>query len=98
MRTKQATTLSVLLSAIAFGIAVSASAQTVVVQPAPDTSAQTVVVQPAPDALPPPSDRQTLIVVPPTPTPVPDAAANEKCKMVIPAEYWDCVNSHNGGQ
>jgi len=85
MRTKQATTLSVLLSALAFGIAVSASAQTVVVQPAPDT-------------LPPPSDRQTLIVVPPTPTPVPDAAANEKCKMVVPAEYWDCVNSHNGGQ
>jgi len=98
MRTKQATILSMLLSAVAFGIAASANAQTVVVQPAPDTSAQTVVVQPAPNALPPPSDSQTLIVVPPTPTPVPDPAAGAKCRNVVPAEYWDCVNSHNGGQ
>ena len=85
MRTKQATKLSMLLSAVAFGIAASAVAQTVVVQPAPDT-------------LPPSSDSQTLIVVPPTATPVPDPAADAKCRNVVPAEYWDCVNSHNGGQ
>lgn len=94
MRTKQSTTVSMLLSALAFGVAASVGAQTVVVQPAP----QTVVVQPAPDTLPPPSDSQTLIVVPPTATPVPDPAADTKCRNVIPAEYWDCVNSHNGGQ
>lgn len=85
MRTKQATKLSMLLSAVAFGIAASAGAQTVVVQPTPDT-------------LPPPSGSQTLIVVPPTPTPVPDPSADTKCRNVLPADYWDCVNSHNGGQ
>ena len=85
MRTKQSTTLSMLLSALAFGVAASAGAQTVVAQPAPDT-------------LPPPSNSQTQIVVPPTPTPVPDPAADAKCRDVRPADYWDCVNSHNGGQ
>ena len=97
MRTKQVTRLSTLMAALAFGIAGSASAQTVVVQPAPDT----VVVQPPPDAVvvrPAPSSDQTMIVVPPTATPVPDPAADAKCRNVVPADYWDCVNSHNGGQ
>jgi len=78
---KQRTILCALLSALALGTVASAGAQT--------------VVQVAPDSVPPPNS-QTLIVVPPSPAPVPDPAANEKCKMVLPADYWDCVNSHNG--
>jgi hypothetical protein len=97
--------LSALLSALALGAAASAGAQTVVVQQAtpdaiqatPDTiQTAPYTTQAAPDTLPP-SDSQTLVVVPPTPTPVPDSNADAKCRMVLPQDYWDCVNSHNGG-
>ena len=80
--TKQLTILSALLSALALGATGSAGAQAVTQEATPDRL--------------PPSDSQTLIVVPPSPAPVPDPAASEKCKMVLPADYWDCVNSHNG--
>ena len=85
--------LTVLLGAIAFGAAATAGAQTVV-QVAPDTT----VVQATPGTAPPPTSSDTLVVVPQTATPHPDPAADAKCRQVIPAEYWDCVNSHNGGQ
>src|SRR6516164_7165229 len=102
--TKRFTTLSVLLSAVALGAATSAGAQTVVVQQAPPDVVQVApdtiqtapyTAQAAPNTLPP-SDNQTLVVVPPTATPVPDPAADAKCRMVAPRDYWDCVNSHNG--
>jgi hypothetical protein len=76
--------LTAFLAALALGAAASAGAQT--------------VIQATPDPPPPPSGGDTLLVVPPTATPVPDPAADAKCRAVIPADYWDCVNSHNGGQ
>ena len=88
--------LTVFLAALALGAAASAGAQTVI-QATPDlpppSGGDTVVVVPAP-----PSGGDTLLVVPPTATPVPDPAADAKCRAVIPADYWDCMNSHNGGQ
>ena len=39
-----------------------------------------------------------VVIIAPAPQPVPDPAAAEKCNSVSPASYWDCVNSHNGGQ
>ena len=75
--------LTVFLAALALGAAASAGAQT--------------VIQATPD-LPPPSGGDRVLVVPPIATPVPDPAADAKCRAVIPADYWDCVNSHNGGQ
>ena len=79
----QRTKLTVFLAALALGAAASAGAQT--------------VIQATPD-VPPPSGGDTLLVVPPTATPVPDPAADAKCRAVMPADYWDCINSHNGGQ
>jgi len=55
------------------------------------------VIQAAPDT-PPPTSVDTLVVIPPTATPTPDPAANAKCQQVMPVDYWDCMNSHNGGQ
>ena len=90
----QRTKLTVFLAALALGAAASAGAQTVIVA-TPDTpqptSGNTVVVAP-------PTSGDTLLVVPPTATPAPDPAADAKCRGLIAAEYWDCVNSHNGGQ
>ena len=79
----QRTKLTVFLAALALGAAASAGAQTVI-QAAPDT--------------PPSTSGDTLVVIPPTATPTPDPAADAKCRQVAPAEYWDCMNSHNGGQ
>jgi hypothetical protein len=39
-----------------------------------------------------------VVIIAPAPQPVPNPAAAEKCNSVSPASYWDCVNSHNGGQ
>ena len=39
-----------------------------------------------------------VVIIAPAPQPVPDPAAAEKCNSVSPTSYWDCVNSHNGGQ
>ena len=76
----QSMKLTVLLSALALGVAASAGAQTVEIIAAPVvTEGQVVIIAPAPQ-------------------PVPDPAAAEKCNSVSPASYWDCVNSHNGGQ
>jgi len=87
--------LTAFLAALALGAAASAGAQTVV-QATPDTpppsGGDTVVV------VPPPSGGDTLLVVPPTATPVPDPAADAKCRAAMPSNYWDCMNSHNGGQ
>ena len=79
----QRTKLTVFLAALALGAAASAGAQTAIVA-TPNT--------------PPVTGGDTLVVVPQTATPAPDPAADAKCRQVIPAEYWDCVNSHNGGQ
>ncbi|HVP88275.1 MAG TPA: hypothetical protein VMU79_09380 [Casimicrobiaceae bacterium] len=79
----QRTKFTVFLAALALGAATSAGAQTVI-QAAPDT--------------PPPTSVDTLVVIPPTATPTPDPAANAKCQQVMPVDYWDCMNSHNGGQ
>jgi hypothetical protein len=76
----QSMKLTVLLSALALGVAASAGAQTVEIIEAPVvTEGQVVIIAPAPQ-------------------PVPDPAAAGKCNSVSPASYWDCVNSHNGGQ
>jgi hypothetical protein len=90
--------LSALLQALLFGtLASAAAAQTMVVPaPAPYTSddQSVVVVQPAP---------ATVIVDSPavTTTPrsavQPDPTGDVKCRFAAPSEYWDCVNSHNGG-
>ena len=76
--------LTVLLSALALGVAASASAQTVEIIEAPAVSDGQVVGQ--------------VVVIVPAPQPTPDPAAATKCQSVAPASYWDCVNSHNGGQ
>jgi hypothetical protein len=81
----QPTKLTAFLAALALGAAVSAGAQTVVIQATPDTP-------------PPPSGGDTLLVIPPTATPVPDPAADAKCRGLIAGDYWECMNSHNAGQ
>jgi hypothetical protein len=81
----QRTKLTAFLAALALGAAVSAGAQTVVIQAAPSDT-------------PLPAGGDTLLVIPPTATPVPDPAADAKCRAVVPGDYWDCMNSHNGGQ
>jgi hypothetical protein len=78
----QSAKLTVLLSALALGVTASAGAQTVAVE---------IIEAPAV------SDGQVVIIVP-APQPMPDPAAAEKCRSVSPASYWDCVNSHHGGQ
>ena len=86
--------LTAFLSALALGAAVSAGAQTVIVttpDTPPLTPGDTVVVAP-----PPAASGDTLVVVPPTAMPQPDPAADAKCRGV--ADYWTCINSHNGGQ
>ena len=80
----QSMKLTVLLSALAFGVSASASAQNVEVIEAPAVSDGQVV--------------GTVTVIVPAPQPTPDPAAVTKCQNVGPASYWDCVNSHNGGQ
>jgi hypothetical protein len=60
---------------------------------AASAGAQTVEIIEAPAV----SDGQVVIILP-APQPVPDPAAATKCQSVSPASYWDCVNSHNGGQ
>jgi hypothetical protein len=79
----QRTKLTVFLAALTLGAVASAGAQTVIQAATPDT--------------PPPTSGDTLVVVPPTAAPAPDPAADAKCRQVLPAEYWDCMNSHNGG-
>jgi len=39
-----------------------------------------------------------VVIIAPAPQPMADPAAAEKCNSVSPPSYWDCVNSHNGGQ
>ena len=82
---------TVLAAAVALGAAAWAQAQPVVAVPdsPADRDAPAVIV--APEA--PPADTQLMIVVP---QPAPDPAADAKCRRVLPADYWDCVNSHNG--
>ncbi len=76
----QSMKLTVVLSALALGVAASAGAQTVEIIEAPVvTEGQVVIIAPAPQ-------------------PMADPAAAEKCNSVSPPSYWDCVNSHNGGQ
>jgi hypothetical protein len=76
----QSMKLTVLLSALALGVAAAAGAQTVEIIEAPVvTEGQVVIIAPAPQ-------------------PMADPAAAEKCNNVSPPSYWDCVNSHNGGQ
>ena len=60
---------------------------------AASAGAQTVIVVEPPVV----SDGQVVIIAP-APQPIPDPAAAQKCQSVSPASYWDCVNSHNGGQ
>jgi hypothetical protein len=80
----QSMKLTVLLSALALGVTASVSAQNVEVIEAPAISNGQVV--------------GTVTVIVPAPQPTPDPAAATKCQNVSPASYWDCVNSHNGGQ
>ena len=80
----QSMKLTVLLSALALGVTASASAQNVEVIEAPAVSDGQVV--------------GTVTVIVPAPQPTPDPATATKCQSVSPASYWDCVNSHNGGQ
>jgi len=76
----QSMKLTVLLSALALGVAASGGAQTVEIIEVPAvTQGQVVIIAPAPQ-------------------PMADPAAAEKCNNVSPPSYWDCVNSHNGGQ
>jgi hypothetical protein len=75
----QSMKLTVLLSALALGVAASAGAQTVEIIEAPVVTEGVVIIVPAPQ-------------------PMADPAAAEKCNSVSPPSYWDCVNSHNGGQ
>jgi hypothetical protein len=75
--------LTLLLSALALGVAASASAQKVEIIAAPAVSDGQVV--------------GPVVIILPAPQPTPDPAAATKCQSVAPASYWDCVNSHNGG-
>jgi hypothetical protein len=75
----QRTKLTILLSALALGVAASAGAQTVEIIEAPVVTEEGVVIVPAPQ-------------------PMPDPAAAAKCNNLSQTSYWDCVNSHRGGQ
>ena len=91
--------LSAILLGLALGAALSAGAQTIIQTVPADSQGvvvsppSAVIVQPAPVVGP-----ATVIVVQPTATPVPDPAADAKCHYLAANDYWDCVNSHAGGQ
>ena len=92
--------VSYLLQALILGAVTSAAAaQTVVVTPAPAPyvtyqDPSVVVVQA--DSYPP-SYPAVLITNRVAVQPSVDPVADSKCRFVVPASYWGCVNSHNGG-
>ena len=94
--------LKALLPALALSLcATAAVAQTVVYPPAqtavpyppPDQPREVIIVQPSP----PPTVVESYTIVPPSGTPQADPSAETKCRYASQLEYWDCVNSHNGG-
>ena len=93
--------LSGMLLLLTFGAAFSAGAQVIVSAPPPGAQ---VAVEPAQSpviiaAAPAPVQTEPVIVVRSVvPTPRPDPAGDAKCRYMAPSSYWDCVNSHNGGQ
>ena len=94
--------LGAMLAMLALGAAFSVGAQVIVQAPPPDSQ---VAVVPEPStvivaAAPVPVETAPVIVVRSVvPTPVPDPAADAKCRYMAPGSYWDCVNSfHGGGQ
>ena len=88
--------LSALTLVLAASAAMSASADILVTAP-PIQESQTVVVAPPTAVVVQPVPAGT-IVLPVAPTPVPDPAADAKCRYLAPPDYWDCVNSHSAGQ
>ena len=87
--------LSALTLVLAASAAMSASADIIVTAP-PVEESQTIVVAPPTAVVVQPVPAGT-IVLPVAPNPVPDPAADAKCRYLAPPDYWDCVNSHSGG-
>jgi len=93
--------LNVLLPAVALAVCASAAAaQTVAPYPpaaAPyppaDQPREVIIVQPSQA----PAVVEYGTIVPPQGMPQPDPSAEVKCRYASSIEYWDCVNSHNGG-
>ena len=90
--------LAAMLGMLALGAAFSVGAQVIVQAPPPDSQVavvpepSTVIVAAAPIPAEP-----VIVVRSVIPTPVPDPAADAKCRYMAPGSYWDCVNSYHGG-
>ena len=85
--------IGAMLLALAFGAALTAGAQTTVIQTSPPDQSQAVVVSPAAPIV---VESEPAAVVRVAPVPVPDPSADTKCRMLPGRDYWDCVNSQHG--
>jgi hypothetical protein len=83
-----------MLLALTFGAALTLGAQTIIQTLPPDDS-QIIVVSPPSAVVVEPAAPAAIVRV--APVPVPDPAADAKCRMLPANDYWDCVNSHHGG-
>ena len=86
--------ISAMVLALAFGAAMTAGAQTTIIQTLPPDDSQTIVVSPPSAVVVEPAAPAVIVRV--APAPVPDPAADAKCRMLPASSYWDCVNSHGG--
>jgi len=89
--------LSALVLGLLFGTLASVAAAQTVVAPAPapytSDSQSVIVVQPAPSAV----IVESPAVITTQRAIQPDPSADTKCRYAAASEYWDCVNSYNGG-
>ena len=85
--------ISAMLLALAFGAAMTAGAQTTIIQTLPPDNS-TIVVSPPSAVVVDPTAPAAIVRV--APAPLPDPAADAKCRMLPTSSYWDCVNSHGG--
>ena len=84
--------LTAMVLVLTASAAISAGAQILVQAPPADT--QNVVVSPPTAVVI--EQAPAVVLLPIAPNPVPDPAADMKCRYLAPADYWDCVNSHSG--
>ena len=87
--------LSAMVLVLTASAAMSAGADILVT--APPVESQTIVVAPPTAIVVQPAPVGT-VVLPLAPNPVPDPAADAKCRYLAPPGYWDCINSHSAGQ
>lgn len=85
--------ISAIVLALAFGAAMTAGAQTTIIQTLPPDDS-TIVVSPPSAIVVEPTAPAAIVRV--APAPIPDPAADAKCRMLPANDYWDCVNSRGG--